>query len=179
MDSLLYRTHWCFWLNCLLAFYKNMSNCYRLLINRCHQHPITTLSPTFLYIISNFVSFMYNTTETTMTLKRKRLTMLISHARISVLISFILPSTGPLFIKRTGVLSQDLVKSRSREIRVKTFPSALKFDRHLGSSAAEMPTKFQSDTIIATSSLAAYQVRKFTGCECAGNSGNVFPATVG
>ena len=53
------------------------------------------------------------------------------------------------------VLPQDLVKSRSREIRIQTFPIALKFDRHLGSSAGKMPVKFQSDTIIKTSNLAA------------------------
>ena len=41
---------------------------------------------------------------------------------------------GTLFTKRTGVLTQDLVKPRRREIRVQTFPIALKFDRHLGSS---------------------------------------------
>ena len=32
---------------------------------------------------------------------------------------------------------------------------ALKFDRYLGSTAAEVPVKFQSDTTIATSILAA------------------------
>ena len=36
---------------------------------------------------------------------------------------------GSLFTKRTDILPQDFVKSRSREIRVKTFPIALKFDR--------------------------------------------------
>ena len=61
---------------------------------------------------------------------------------------------GPLFTKRTDVLPQDLMKSRSREIRVDTFPIALKFDRQLGSSAAEMPVKFQSDKIIMTSNPA-------------------------
>ena len=59
---------------------------------------------------------------------------------------------GPLFIMRTDVLPQGLAKSRSREIRVETFLTALKFDRHLDSSAAEMPVKFQSDTIILVAS---------------------------
>ena len=45
-------------------------------------------------------------------------------------------------------------RSRNREIRVKTFPIALKFDRHL-SSAAEMPVKYQSDTNIIKSNLVA------------------------
>ena len=59
---------------------------------------------------------------------------------------------GPLFTKRTDVLPQDLVKSRTREIRVSTFPISLKFDRHLG--AVEMLVKFHSDTIIIISNLA-------------------------
>ena len=60
------------------------------------------------------------------------------------------PSPGPLFTRRTDVLPQDLVKSRRREIRVQTFPIALKFDRHLGSSAAKLPVKFQSDVFITS-----------------------------
>ena len=35
-----------------------------------------------------------------------------------------------------------------------------KFDRHLGSSAAEMPVKFQSDTTILTSNLAASRLEE-------------------
>ena len=54
----------------------------------------------------------------------------------------ILYCNSPPFTKRMP----DLVKSRSRGIRISTFPIALKFNRHLGSSAAEMPVKFQSDT---------------------------------
>ena len=57
---------------------------------------------------------------------------------------------GPLFTKRMDVLPQDLGKSWSRKIRVWTFSVALKFDRHLGSSAV----KFQSDATIRISSLA-------------------------
>ena len=41
-----------------------------------------------------------------------------------------------------------LVTSRSREIRVYTFPIALEFDMHFDSSAVEMLVKFRSDTII-------------------------------
>ena len=59
-------------------------------------------------------------------------------------------SPEPLFTKQMYVLSQDLVKSRSREIRVKTFQIVPKFDKHLGSSAAEVPAKFQNNTIIIT-----------------------------
>ena len=61
---------------------------------------------------------------------------------------------GPLFTKRTDVLPQDLMKSRNREIRIQTFPIALKFDKHIGSSAAEMPVKLQSDTTIMSCNLA-------------------------
>ena len=35
------------------------------------------------------------------------------------------------------------------------YPIAKEFDMYLGSSAAEIPVKFQSDTIIITSNLAA------------------------
>ena len=67
---------------------------------------------------------------------------------------------GPLFTKRADVLSQDVAKSRSGEIRVLTFPIALQFDRHLSGSAAEMPVKLQSDTIIITPNLAASRLHK-------------------
>ena len=40
------------------------------------------------------------------------------------------------------------------------FPVALKFDWLLGSWAAEMPVKFQSDTIIITSNLAASRLHE-------------------
>ena len=53
--------------------------------------------------------------------------------------------TGPLFTKRTGVLQQDLVKSRSRKIGYIDARIALYFDWHLGSAAADMPVKLQSD----------------------------------
>ena len=52
---------------------------------------------------------------------------------------------GPLFTKRLDVLPSNLVKSRSREIRCYNERSALKFDRHLGSAAADVPVKFQND----------------------------------
>ena len=57
-------------------------------------------------------------------------------------------------------LIANLVKSRSREIRVSTFPIALKFDRHIGSSATEMPVTFQSDTIITTSNLVTSRLHE-------------------
>ena len=53
--------------------------------------------------------------------------------------------SGLLFTKQMEVFLQDNVKSSSHGILVKTFPITLKFDSHLGSSAAEMPVKFQSD----------------------------------
>ena len=52
---------------------------------------------------------------------------------------------GCVFTKRTDVLPQDLVKTRSREIGCYNDHIALKFDRHLGSAAAEVPVEFQSD----------------------------------
>ena len=67
---------------------------------------------------------------------------------------------GPLFTKRQDVLSQDIVKSRSREDRFKIFPVALKFDRHLGSNAAEIPLKFKRNTTIITSNLAVSRLHE-------------------
>ena len=49
------------------------------------------------------------------------------------------------FTKRTDVVSQYLVMSRSREIQVYAFQMALEFDRYIGNNATEMPVKFQSD----------------------------------
>ena len=58
------------------------------------------------------------------------------------------PLPGPLFTKWTEVLPKVVV-------RLYTFPIALKFDWHIGSSAADMPAKLQSDKIIITPNLAA------------------------
>ena len=55
---------------------------------------------------------------------------------------------GPLFTKRYDVLPQDLVKSWSREIGSQTFSIALKLDGNLDSSSADIPVKFQSETMI-------------------------------
>ena len=68
--------------------------------------------------------------------------------RCSLWRSLFCSGTGQ-FTKRTGVLPWHLMNSRSREIRVYTFLIALIFDRHRGSSAAEMHVKLQSDTIIS------------------------------
>ena len=59
-------------------------------------------------------------------------------------------------IERADVLPQNLVKSWSREIRV----YALKINRHLGSTADEMPVKFQGDSIILTSNLVASRLHE-------------------
>ena len=64
-------------------------------------------------------------------------------------------SLGPLFTKRTDILPQDLVKSRRREIGCYNDRIALKFDRHLGITAAEEPVKFQGDWKGPNSNLAA------------------------
>ena len=67
---------------------------------------------------------------------------------------------GPLFNKQTEGLQQDLMKFRSHEIWVYTFPITLKFDRHLSSWAAEMPVNFQIDIIIITSNLRAWRLNE-------------------
>ena len=53
-------------------------------------------------------------------------------------------SPRPLFTKRMDVLLQDLMNSQSHKIGCYNHRTSLKFDRHLGSNAAEVPVKFQS-----------------------------------
>ena len=55
-------------------------------------------------------------------------------------------------------LPPDLVKSRSREFGF--YRIALKFDRHLGSTAAEVPVKFLSDWKSLNPNLAASRLRE-------------------
>ena len=62
---------------------------------------------------------------------------------------------GPPFTKRTDVLPQDLVKSQSRKIGCNSGRIVLKFERHLGSAAAEVPIKIQSDWTGVKPNLAA------------------------
>ena len=52
---------------------------------------------------------------------------------------------GLLFARRWDVVPPNLLKSRSRELSCCNDRSVLKFDRHLGSAAAEVLAKFQSD----------------------------------
>ena len=47
------------------------------------------------------------------------------------------------------------VRSRSHKIGTFNCRIALKFDRHIGSTAAEVPVKFQSDRTILNTNLAA------------------------
>ena len=56
---------------------------------------------------------------------------------------------------RKDVFPSDLVKSRSHEIGTLNCRIALKFDWHVGSSAAEVPVKFHSDRTILNTNLAA------------------------
>ena len=53
-----------------------------------------------------------------------------------------------------------MVKIGNRRLDSVNYRIALKFDRHLGSSAAEMPVKFQSDTMIQNSHPAASRLRE-------------------
>ena len=52
-------------------------------------------------------------------------------------------------------IRKDLVKSRSHEIGTLNCHITLKFDRHIGSTAAEVPVKFQGDRTILNANLAA------------------------
>ena len=63
--------------------------------------------------------------------------------------------SGPLFTNQKDALPQNLVETRSREIRVYYFPIALKLDRRISNAAAEMPVKNQNDKIIIMPNLAA------------------------
>ena len=59
------------------------------------------------------------------------------------------------FTKRTDVLPQDLVKTRSREVRVQNFLMKLKFCSNLGNRSANKPVKLQSDTFTMISNFEA------------------------
>ena len=62
---------------------------------------------------------------------------------------------GPLFTKRTEVLPIYFV-SKPRDSGL----DRSEIYRHLGSSAVEMPVKFQSDTVIVTSYLVASRLHE-------------------
>ena len=66
----------------------------------------------------------------------------------------------PLFTKRYYVLPINLMKSRSCEIECYNDRFALKFDRHLGSVAAEVPVKFQSNWKSLNPNLAASRLHE-------------------
>ena len=63
-------------------------------------------------------------------------------------------------IKRQDALPPNRVNSRSREIGCYYDRIALKFDRHLGSAAAKVPTKFKSDWKTSNPNLAASRLRE-------------------
>ena len=65
------------------------------------------------------------------------------------------PMPWTLFTKRMEFLPQDIVKSRSREIGCYNERTALVFDRYIGSIAADVPVKFQSDWKSLNPNLAA------------------------
>ena len=61
---------------------------------------------------------------------------------------------GPRLNIRKDVFSYDLVKSWSHEIGTLNCRIALKFDRHIGSTAAGVAVQFQSDRAILNTNLA-------------------------
>ena len=61
---------------------------------------------------------------------------------------------------QTDILAQDLVKSRSRDIGYYHDRIALKFDRHLGSAAAKVAFKIQSDCESLNTNRAAVGLRE-------------------
>ena len=70
---------------------------------------------------------------------------------------------GPLFTKRTDVLPQELAKSRSREIRASTLLITMKFNWHLCSTAAKIPVKSHSETIITSPISRIWGIGRFGG----------------
>ena len=67
---------------------------------------------------------------------------------------------GPLLTKRTDVLAQDLVKSRSHEIKCYNDRITIRFDRHLDGVATEVPGKFQSDQKRLNTNLTASRLHE-------------------
>ena len=65
---------------------------------------------------------------------------------------------GPLFTKRTDVLPQDVMKSRSREIGCYNDRVTLIFDRHPDSAAAKGPDKFRGEWKSWNPNLAALRL---------------------
>ena len=72
----------------------------------------------------------------------------LQHGKHGSYLNVAAPKTSrPLFTKRKDILPQDLGNSRRREIACYKYRIVLKFDRHLGSAAAEAPDKFQIDCL--------------------------------
>ena len=67
---------------------------------------------------------------------------------------------GPLFTKQYDVLPPNLVKSWSRETGCYGDRMAPKFDRHLGSTAADVPLKFKNDWKSLSPNLAASKLHE-------------------
>ena len=67
---------------------------------------------------------------------------------------------GPLLTKRTDSLLQNPLNLEAARLGFILFSIALKFDRHIGNSAAEMPVQFQSDTMIMTSNRATLRLHE-------------------
>ena len=80
--------------------------------------------------------------------------------------------SGPFLVKKqrlpsvhalSGILTPcefDLLIDYHAVLPSPVLPIALKFGRYLGTAAAEVPVKFQSDTTIATSNLAASRLHE-------------------
>ena len=68
--------------------------------------------------------------------------------------------TGLLFAKWTDVLPKEITKSRSCKIGFYNYHIPLKFDRHHGSDAAEVPVKFQINRKSLKPSLTAFKLHK-------------------
>ena len=67
---------------------------------------------------------------------------------------------GPISISDKTPHSKISQSLEAAKFVFRNCPIALKFDRHLGSRAAEVPVKFQSDAIIWTTNLVALRLHE-------------------
>ena len=84
-----------------------------------------------------------------------------SNAKMPVSIMLFFPDQGLFLLSgKTDVLPPNLAKSRSHEFGYYNDRIVLKFDRHLGCGAAEVPVNFQSGWKSLNPTLAASKLRE-------------------
>ena len=122
-------------LNMIIYKYAEMSSQLFKLPESC---PVWSYAPMYHWNLGTFIFYCRKVSYAWSAGSRNTHRILTSSAK-----SF--NPSGPQVTKRTDSLSQDLVKSRSREIGCYNDRIALKFDRYFGRAAVEVPVKFQND----------------------------------